>query len=128
MGKDVEKIGVVGNDIVNKFNLSISPDTPIFIGLNNRIHMENNHGNIYRQYSDCIEEIIKSPDYVGVNPHDNSLEYYKTYGSVTLHIKLAVRPTKGGVYFAKTMYDVNEHSLKSYLQKGRVKAINQNCC
>ena len=123
MGADTEKLGVIGTDIVEKFNLSVSPDTPIYIGLNNRIHMENNHGDIYREYSDCMGEIIKFPDYVGVNPHDSSLEYYKSYGDITLHIKLAVRPTKSGVYFAKTMYDINEHSLKSYLEKGRVKAI-----
>lgn len=128
MGSDNKKIGVVGEQIVKSFNLPISPDTPIYIGLNNRIHMENNHGEIYRQYSDRITEIIESPDYVGLNPHDQSLEYYKDYGEITIHIKLAVRPTKNGVYYAKTMYDINEHSLKSYLKSGRIKSLKDNGC
>ena len=123
MGNDIEKLGVVGEIIVNSFNLQISPDTPIYIGLSNRIHMENAHREIYLAYADCMQEIIASPDYVGVNPHDDSLEYYKKYGDVTLNIKLAVRPTGKGVYFAKTLYDINEHSLNSYLSKGRAKAV-----
>ena len=100
MGNDIEKIGVIGTEIVKLFDLPISPDTPILIGLNNKIHMENNHREIYRLYFDKMSEIIRFPDYVGVNPHDDSLEYYKDYGDITIHIKLAVRPTKSGVYFA----------------------------
>lgn len=123
MGTDIQKLGVVGKDIVNKFNLTISPDTPIFIGLNNRIHMENKHGEIYRQYSDCMSDVISSPDYVGINPHDNSLEYYKDYDGNIIHIKLAARPTKKGVFFARSMYDVNDVSLQSYLSKGRIKSV-----
>lgn len=123
MGTDIEKLGVVGKDIVEKFNLTISPDTPIFIGLNNRIHMENNHSEVYRKYSECMSEIISSPDFVGVNPHDNSLEYYKNYGNEIIHIKLAARPTNNGVFFARSMYDVNDISLRSYLSKGRVMSV-----
>ena len=124
MGNDIEKIGVVGEAIVKNFNLQISPDTPIYIGLSNRIHMENAHREIYLEYESCMQDIIAFPDYVGVNPHDDSLEYYKKYGDVTLNIKLAVRPTEKGVYFAKTLYDINEHRLNSYLSKGRAKAVN----
>ncbi len=123
MGTDIEKIGIIGETIVNKFNLDISPNTPIYIGLNNRIHMENSHGDIYRNFSDCIGEIINSPDYVGVNPHDDSLEYYKNYGDIIIHIKLAVRATNKGVFFAKTLYEINSGKLQSYLNKGRIKPI-----
>lgn len=123
MGNDIEKLGVVGEIIVNSFNLPISPDTPIYIGLSNRIHMENAHREIYLQYQSCMQEIIAYPDYVGVNPHDDSLEYYKKYGQITLNIKLAVRPTGKGIYFAKTLYEINEHSLNSYISKGRAKEV-----
>ena len=85
--------------------------------------MENAHREIYLQYQSCMQEIIAYPDYVGVNPHDDSLEYYKKYGDVTVNIKLAVRPTGKGIYFAKTLYDINEHSLSSYISKGRAKAV-----
>ncbi len=85
--------------------------------------MENRHGEIYKLYSDRIGEIIEHPDYLGINPHDSSLEYYKTYKAVTVHIKLAVRPTNKGYYFAKTMYEVNEVSLNSYLKSGRIKPV-----
>lgn len=123
MGNDIEKLGVIGEPIVKCFNLQIPPDTPIYIGLSNRIHMENAHRDIYLAYESRMKEIIAHPDYVGINPHDNSLEYYKKYGKVTLNIKLAVRPTGKGVYFAKTLYDINEHSLISYLSKGRAKSV-----
>lgn len=74
-------------------------------------------------YGDCLSEIISSPDYLGRNPHDDSLEYYKKYGNVTVNIKLAVRPSGKGVYFAKTLYEVNNHSINSFLKKGRIQKI-----
>lgn len=123
MGTDTQQIGIVGSTIINKFNLNITPDTPIFIGSNNRAHMESSHKDIYEQYSDCIEEIISAPDYVGVNPHDNSLEYYKNFGQTIIHIKIAVRPTRNGIYFAKTMYDINDSKLHNYLRRGRIKNV-----
>ena len=123
MNTDIEKLGVVGQVIVDKFNLSISPDTPVYVGLHNRIHMENRHEEIYSKYADCLGDIIQSPDYVGVHPNDSSLEYYKNFGDTVIHVKLAVRPTKNGVYFARTVYEINEVSLNSYIRKGRVKAV-----
>ena len=52
MSKDIEKLGVIGTEIVKLFSLPISPDTPILIGLSNKIHMENSHREIYQLYSD----------------------------------------------------------------------------
>lgn len=126
MGIEIEKLGVVGNDIVTSFSLSISPDTPIFIGLNNRIHMENTHKEIYQRYYDCMSDIITYPDYVGLNPQDNSLEYYKNYDGTILHIKLAVRPTNNGIYYARTLFEINNSKLQSYLKKGRIKPIDNS--
>lgn len=126
MNNDIEKLGVIGNSIVNLFDLDIDPKTPVYIGLNNRIHMENAHGEIYREFESCISDILNNPEYVGVNPHDESLEYYKSYNDVMVHIKLAVRSTNKGVYFARTLYEINQHSLDSYLEKGRVKVVVDN--
>ena len=123
MSTDIEQIGVIGSDIVLKFNLDISPDTPIYIGLNNRIHMENSHREIYLKYSNRMSDIISSPDYVGINPHDNSLEYYKKFNNEVIHIKIAVRNTKKGVYFARSMYSVNDTNLKSYINNNRLKSV-----
>lgn len=126
MSNGIEKLGIVGNSIVNLFDLDIDPQTPVYIGLNNRIHMENTHGETYREFESCISEILSNPEYVGVNPHDKSLEYYKSYNDVMVHIKLAVRSTNNGIYFARTLYEINSHSLKSYLDKGRVKIVVDN--
>lgn len=123
MGTDVEQLGVVGSAIVEKFSLNISPDTPIYIGLNNRIHMENSHREIYLTYCDRMSEIISSPDYVGINPHDNSLEYYKKFNNEVIHIKIAIRSTARGVYFARSMYSVNDLSLNNYINTNRLKEV-----
>lgn len=121
MGNDIEKLGVIGESIINLFDLNINPQTSVYIGLNNRIHMENSHSETYREYESYMSDILANPDYVGVNPHDNSLEYYKSYNGVTVHIKLAVRSTAKGVYFAKTIYEINDNKLNSYIKKGRIK-------
>ena len=118
-----EQIGVLGNAIVEKFNLRLSPDTPIYISEGNKCHMENAHSDTYREYSDKIALILCSPDYVGVNPHDKSLEYYKNFRETIIHIKVAVRPSANNVYFARTLYEVNDLKLNNYIASGRVKQL-----
>lgn len=121
MKSKIEQIGIVGNDIVQKFNLNISPLTPIYIGETNRNHMKNSHLSEYNSYCNDISDIIKNPDYVGINPNDLSLEYYKDFGGTTIHIKIAVRPTGNNIYFVKTMYEIKPSKFSNYLNSGRIK-------
>ncbi len=120
---DKEKIGIIGSEMVSTFNLDISPDTPIYVGLSNRTHMENEHRSTYLSYADKMSDIISTPDYVGINPKDNSLEYYKKFNDEVIHIKIAVRGTKNNVFFARSMYSVNDHTINSYISKNRLKPV-----
>jgi hypothetical protein len=124
MNEEVKiKLGNIGQKIVDAFSLSIDPTTPIYFGKSNEVHMRNTHPDDYTLFGADLKSIITAPDYVGLNPKDGSLEYYKEYDGKTIHVKVAVRSTKSGFYFARTVYEIKTAKLYNYLAAGRVKQI-----
>lgn len=124
MDKEVKiKIGVIGQKIVHAFSLSINPNTPVYFGESNETHMRKTHPDDYTLFGSDLESIITTPDYVGLNPQDGSLEYYKEYDGKTIHVKVAVRSTQSDIYFARTVYEIKTAKLYNYLAAGRAKQI-----
>ena len=119
------KIGKIGDSIVTAFSLNIDPDTPVYIGERNIYHIKSKHNDDYLAYGGKINYILNSPDFVGINNKDNSLEYYKEFGEDIVYVKLAVRSTSNGVYFARTMYSVKATTLKNRIEKGTVVKITK---
>ena len=75
-------------------------------------------------YFTNLEEIIKNPDYVGINPNekDLSLEYVKVYED---NVLVAVKIHKSQDYFyIPTMYIISEYKLKSRVYGGRLKKFD----
>jgi hypothetical protein len=58
--------------------------------------MKKSHPADYERYGDRINIIIDSPDYVGINPKDSSIEYVKEFVVDGEHVKVAVRVTGSG--------------------------------
>ena len=56
-----------------------------------------------------IENIIKYPDYVGINPSNQSITFVKLYKTANEYIRVAVKVNTSKVYFAKTL-----HLLSTY--------------
>lgn len=88
----------------------------IYLGPSNAQHMIDSHVSIYDQYFECIPDIISSPDYVGKHPSDGSIEYIKEYDERVL---LAVRVSQSGRLYARSLYDLKDKKLESYLKSGR---------
>lgn len=85
-----------------------------------------------RQHINClpylyrVEEIISSPDYVGVNPNEDgtSFELIKCYGlNVLIGIKLDV---KNDYLYVATMIDITEAKLNARISSGRLKKYIQD--
>jgi len=87
----LSKIGEITQEVINTLKLSIVPGTPIYIGQSNINHMLKKHPAVYRKYSSYIHDIIKHPDYIGINPADNSIEYVKEFKVDNNYIKVAVK-------------------------------------
>lgn len=75
------------------------------------------------KYIDYIQEIIKNPDYVGINPNEStiSFELIKKYSdNIMIGIKI---DTDGRYLYVSTMHDIQESKVKRRLFSGRLKQI-----
>ena len=109
----MKQVGVITAQVIQILRLDIAPDTPIFLSDTNIAHMESNHGKDYRLYGELIEDIIASPTYVGYKK--GSIEYIK---ELSEYIKIAVRVSSDGSYFARTLYTMNPDKVENMVAKG----------
>ena len=115
----VDKIGKFSKKIIDLLNLSIPENTEIYIGNQNREHMEKKHSHDYYYYHHLLPNIISNPDYVGIEPKNNSIEYIKEVSiDPSVIIKIAIRVSSNGKYFVRTMYNISDHKIQSALNKG----------
>ena len=115
----VDKIGKFSKKIIDLLNLSIPENTEIYIGNQNREHMEKKHSHDYYYYYHLLPNIISNPDYVGIEPKNNSIEYIKEVSiDPSVIIKIAIRVSSNGKYFVRTMYNISDHKIQRALNKG----------
>ena len=103
------------NDILN-CNL---PVVDIIQSTGLEIHIRKRHPNCIN-YLENIEEIIKSPDYIGTNKKEpNSIELVKCYDE---NIQIAIKLDKdsNGLYVA-SLYNVKNSRIQQRLHSGRLK-------
>ena len=74
------------------------------------------------KYLDKINEIILTPDYVGINPKESgSFELIKQYGdNVLVGIKLDI---KNNYYYVATLHDIKQSKIDNRLFSGRLKKV-----
>ena len=115
----VDKRGKFSKKIIDLLNLDIPENTEIYIGNQNREHMEKKHSHDYYYYHHLLPNIIENPDYVGIEPKNNSIEYIKEVSiDPNVIIKIAIRVSSNGKYFVRTMYNISDHKIQSALNKG----------
>ncbi|MCB6992207.1 transposase [bacterium 210820-DFI.6.37] len=112
-----KQIGKIDRRVINLLNLSVSPDTPIYIGDSNIQHMKSSHPKDYAKYNSNISDILNSPDYVATNPKDGSIEYVKEFKIDDEYVKVAVRVSGKGTYYARSMYILNKNRVKNFIKK-----------
>lgn len=56
--------------------------------------MQSRHSEDYERYGEYIPEILSSPDYVGLNAADGSIEYIKEFRIDNTFVKVAIRVTQ----------------------------------
>jgi len=119
----LSKIGEITQEVINTLKLSIVPGTPIYIGQSNINHMLKKHPAVYRKYSSYIHDIIKHPDYIGINPADNSIEYVKEFKVDNNYIKVAVRISSGGKFYARSLYILKSSRVRNFITNGTLKQL-----
>ena len=112
------EVGVISQRIIDLLKLDIVAGTPIYIGESNISHMLQSHPEDYQKYREQIPSIIEQPDYVGLNPSDNSLEYVKLFIIDNESVKVAVRVSHGGKLYARTIYARDLQKMERFVKKG----------
>ena len=76
------------------------------------------------KYIDDIPEIIKSPDYIGINPNEDgdTIEIIKVFDkNILVGIKFN---TDENYIYISTMYNLQESKLARRLHSGRIKKVS----
>jgi hypothetical protein len=118
----LDKIGVFSLEIVETLNLDIPAGTAIYISETNRRHMKNRHPREYEKYHNHLPKILSSPDYVGINTSDGSIEIIKIFSK---YIKIAVRIASDGDYYVRSIYEVGKSRVENSLKSGQLKHLTK---
>lgn len=111
-------IGQVSSNVEQILHLSVMEVRPIYLGESNVKHMKRKHPEDYARYGDKINLILSSPDYIGQNPADASIEYVKEFRVNQEYVKVAVRVSQKGKYFARSLYCLNTRRVENFIDKG----------
>ena len=119
-----EIVGEISDKVKLILELDLPSGTPIYIGPTNIEHMQREHPAEYERYFTLLPKIISTPDFVGLNPKDNSIEYIKTFPTSAGHyLKLAVRISNDGFLFARSLYEILERTVLQRAEKGMLKPL-----
>ena len=123
MGIVNRKIGVVSKQVSDILGSPNETGKNIYIGEANINHMKNRHFDDYQKYGNYIEYIIINPDFVGINPKNQSIEYVKEFSVDNDFVKVAVRVSSGGQYYARTLYVLKNSRVNNFIAQGTLKKI-----
>ena len=79
--------------------------------------MKNSHPEDYSKYGSYIIDILSKPEYVGINKKDDSIEYVKAFSIDNEYVKVAVRVSNNGVYYARSLYVLNSNRVENFIRK-----------
>lgn len=118
-----QTVGCITDHIQQLLGYPISGDTNIYLGPSNIAHMQSKHPQDYQKYGQYIQAILSAPDYVGMNPSDSSIEYVKEFNINNEYVKVAVRVSSGGKYYARSLYVLNSNRVQNFIRKGTLKQV-----
>lgn len=110
-------VGKIDDRVIELLKIAKPINKTIFIGDSNIKHIMSKHPDDYRKYFDKIPSILSSPDYVGVNKKDNSIEYIKEFKINDEFVKVAIRVSNSDKYFVRSLYVVNSSRVYNFIKK-----------
>lgn len=113
----MKRVGKIDDKVITLLKLPQPSSKTIFIGNTNISHMMSKHPADYSKYGNKIPLIISSPDYVGINKKDNSIEYIKEFKMNNEFVKVAVRVSNSNRYFVRSLYVVNNNRVANFIKK-----------
>ena len=112
------RVGVFEKKIIDMLQLKMEENTPIYIGDVNETHIKKRHPYEYDKYFDCIADIIAEPNYIGINPKDNSIEYVKLFQINKEYIRVGIKVSSNGFFFVRTLHLLSSCNAEKYINNG----------
>ncbi len=124
INKNVYNIGKLTSDIIEILDIELN-EADILISDDKIKYTEKHISDYenYQQYKEMTEkapEIIAKPDYVGVHPKGQSIEFIK---KLDKNILVAVRISNKNNMWVKSIYPITDSKLNIYIKSGRVKPL-----
>ena len=117
----MEIVGEIEDRVIEILGLITSGDRRIYFAESNLEHMKKSHPEDFAKYGADLESILRHPDYVGQNPSDESIEYVKEYMVDGEYVKVAVRLSHSGRYYARSLYVLNNRRVERFIARGTLK-------
>ena len=110
-------IGELKQEIINCLNVPfVCGKVYLYPGVIN--HVKKIHYYCYQNYLILLPDILKSPDYVGINQiHPDSIELVKIYQDVVL---VSIAKNKDGFLYVSSLYDITMKKVNKRLNSGRL--------
>lgn len=115
---ETKLLGTISVDVASALGNSILAGMKVYLGEKNMEHMKNAHPDDYLKYEDYLPMIIESPDYVGINRKDNSIEFVKEFYINDDYVKVAVRASTSGIFYARSLYTLNRNRVDRFVENG----------
>jgi len=81
-------------------------------------HVKKNHYYCYKNYLILLPDILKNPDYIGINQiHASSIELVKICREVIL---VSIAKNKDGFLYVSSLYDITMKKVNKRLNSGRL--------
>lgn len=107
-------VGILTREVITYLGLECQPG-PIYIGPSNIEHIKKRHPTEFVNHLQDIPDIIQRPDYIGVHPRQGGIEFVKVFDGA---IMVSIRLSSKGVLFVRSLYDVSNSRIQTYLRKG----------
>lgn len=123
-GKNKIKIGELTQEVIDLLSINRKPCNIVM--WSERLKYTEKHKFNFKTENEYVEairnipNIIRNPDYVGLHPTDNSIQYIKQINRLML-VGIRIR-SKGEISY-RTAYPITESQLNDYIKKGRVKKL-----
>jgi len=126
LSEDIQQVGILTSNIVSLLSLQLPAGWHICLGSDKIKHFEKHKKEFSSDASYTnsllhIPEIIASPEYVGLYPNGQGLEYIKTIDELTL---VAIRLRSKNPLWVRSLYPLNTQRLTNFINSGRVKKVD----
>jgi len=112
-------IGVLTQEVINLLGLNLT-EKEIIIWKDRIKYIEKHKSDFtseddYRLHVESMPEIISNPDYVGIHPKGDSIQYIKKINKIML---VGIRIKLRGKLVVRSCYPISQSKLDTYIQSG----------